>query len=201
METMPIVEISVFSQLSEDQLNGVEAIAMDMSAAFVKSAKANIPLAEGKIVHDRFHVMKLANEAVDKVRRGEHRKLVAEGDDRLSGSRYLWLAGQENLTDSQRERFESIYTQELETGKAWAYKEMLRDLWTHDDSESATVFFKEWYKRVIHTKLTPMKQVARTIYERLANVVSYCTHQITNAVAEGMNSKIMSIKRRVGRLP
>ncbi len=187
-----------FSQLSEDQLNGVEAIAMDMSAAFVKSAKANIPLAEGKIVHDRFHVMKLANEAVDKVRRGEHRKLVAEGDDRLSGSRYLWLAGQENLTDSQRERFESIYTQELETGKAWAYKEMLRDLWTHDDSESATVFFKEWYKRVIHTKLTPMKQVARTIYERLANVVSYCTHQITNAVAEGMNSKIMSIKRRVG---
>ncbi len=59
METMPIVEISVFSQLSEDQLNGVEAIAMDMSAAFVKSAKANIPLAEGKIVHDRFHVMKL----------------------------------------------------------------------------------------------------------------------------------------------
>lgn len=65
-----------FSQLSQDQLDVVEAIAMDMSAAFVKSAKANIPLAETKIVHDRFHVMKLASEAVDKVRRGEHRKLL-----------------------------------------------------------------------------------------------------------------------------
>jgi len=187
-----------FSQLSQGQLDGVQAIAMDMSAALVKSAKANIPLAENKIVHDRFHVMKLATEAVDKVRRGEHRKLSAEGDDRLSRSRYLWLTGQENLTDAQRERFEAIYSQELETGKAWAYKEMLGDLWHHDDAASATVFFKDWYKRVIHTKLTPLKKVAQTIRDRLVNVVSYCTHGITNAVAEGMNSKIMSIKRRVG---
>ncbi len=66
---------------------------------------------------------------------------------------------------------------------------------------SATTYFKDWYNRVIHTKLEPMKTVATTIKERLANVVSYCTHGITNAVAEGMNSKIMSIKRRVGGYP
>lgn len=187
-----------FSQLSQSQRDGVEAIAMDMSAAYVKAAKASIPLAETKIVHDRFHVMKLATEAVDKVRRGEHRKLDAEGDKRLSRTRYLWLSSQENLSEHQRECFDAVYTQQLETGKAWAYKEMLRDLWHHDDSASATVYFRDWYKRVIHTKLTPLKKVAKTIAERLANVVSYCTHRITNAVAEGMNSKIMSIKRRVG---
>ncbi|WP_237607457.1 transposase [Roseimaritima sediminicola] len=151
-----------------------------------------------KIVHDRFHVMKLASEAVDKVRRSEHRKLKADGDDRLARSRYLLLSGQESLTDAQQERFEAIYSQELKTGKAWAYKEMLRDLWHHEDAASATAYCKDWYKRVIHTKLTPIKKVARTIRERLPNVVSYCTHRITNAVAEGMNSKIMSIKRRVG---
>jgi hypothetical protein len=44
----------------------------------------------------------------------------------------------------------------------------------------------------------PIKTLAKTIKERLKNVVSFCTHKITNAVAEGMNSKIMSIKRRVG---
>ncbi|PHQ36988.1 ISL3 family transposase [Rhodopirellula bahusiensis] len=187
-----------FSQLSQAQRDGIEAIAMDMSAAYVKSAKENIPLAETKIVHDRFHVMKLATEAVDKVRRGEHRKLSAVGDKRLTRTRYLWLSGQENLSEQQRERFDAVYTQELETGKAWAYKEMLRDLWHHADATSATVYFKDWYKRVIHTKLSPLKKVAKTIRDRLANVVSYCTHFITNAVAEGMNSKIMSIKRRVG---
>ena len=75
---------------------------------------------------------------------------------------------------------------------------MLRDLWNHDDAASATTYFKDWYRRVIHTKLAPMKKLARTIKERIENVVSYCTHGITNSVAEGMNSKIMSIKRRVG---
>lgn len=187
-----------FSELSEDQIEAVEAIAMDMSAAYVKATKETIPLAENKIVHDRFHVMQLATKAVDKIRRGEQKRLKSEGDDRLTHSRYVWLKSQENLTEKQRGLFEEIYNQQLETGKAWAYKEMLRDLWHHDDSTSATTYFKDWYKRVIHTNLTPMKTVARSIKERLANVVSYCTHRITNAVAEGMNSKIMSIKRRVG---
>ncbi len=75
---------------------------------------------------------------------------------------------------------------------------MLRDLWGQNTAASATTFFNDWYRRVIHTSLGPMKTVAKSIKERLSNVVSYCTHKITNAVAEGMNSKIMSIKRRVG---
>ncbi len=52
--------------------------------------------------------------------------------------------------------------------------------------------------RQLFTKLAIMKKVARTIKERLANVVSYCRHRITNAVAEGIHSKIQAIKRRVG---
>ena len=187
-----------FSELTEGQIQAVEAIAMDMSAAYVKATKETLPLAENKIVHDRFHVMQLATKAVDKVRRGEHKKLKSEGDDRLTNSRYLWLKNQEHLTENQRDLFDKIYTQQLQTGKAWAYKEMLRDLWHHHDSAAATDYFNDWYKRVIHTNLKPMKTVARSIKARLVNVVSYCTHRITNAVAEGMNSKIMSIKRRVG---
>ena len=190
--------IACYSQLSNDQIQAVEAVAMDMSAAYVKATKASIPLAEEKIVHDIFHVMKLANEAVDKVRRGEHRERSKAGDNRLAKTKYIWLTGQENLSEKQATKLDDVFTLQLETGKAWAYKETLRDLWAHDTAAEATKFFKDWYRRVIHTKLNPMKQVARTIKERLANVVSYCTHRITNAVAEGINSKIMSIKRRVG---
>ncbi len=187
-----------FSQLSATQITSVEAIAMDMSAAFVKSAKANIPLAEEKIVHDRFHVMKLATEAVDKVRRQEHRDLKNDDDTRLTGTKFLWIKSQENLTEKQQTLFDETYTQQLQTGKAWAYKEMLRDLWHHQTASEATAYFRDWYRSIIHTKLAPMKKVAQTIKERLANVVSYCRHGITNAVAEGINSKIQAIKRRVG---
>jgi transposase len=187
-----------FSQLSKRQIDSVESIAMDMSAAFVKSAKENIPLAEAKIVHDRFHVMKLASEAVDRVRRAEHKELKLIGDASLTGTRFIWLTGFERLSESQQDRLDDLISSSLETGKAWAYKEMLRSLWACPDEATALAYFRSWYKRVIHTKLEPMKKVARTIKERLANVVSYCTHGITNAVAEGINSKIMAIKRRVG---
>ncbi len=139
-----------------------------------------------------------AVEAVDKVRRSEHRTRSKAGDNRLAKTKYIWLTGQENLTGKQEARLNDVFTVRLETGKARAYKETLRDLWAHDTADQAAAFFKDRYRSVIHTKLKPMKKVARTIKERLVNVVSYCTHRITNAVAEGMNSKIMSIKRRVG---
>jgi transposase len=191
--------VACFSQLLPEQIASVEAVAMDMSAPYVKAAKQTIPLAEVKIVHDRFHVMQLVTKAVDKVRRGEHRKLVEDEDDhRLARTKYIWLTSQENLSEKQQALLDEVFTLQLETGKAWAYKEMLRDLWNHEDAASATAYFKDWYRRVIHTTLTPLKKVARTIKERLENVVSYCTHGITNGVAEGLNSKIMSIKRRVG---
>ena len=187
-----------FSQLSEQQIDSIEAIAMDMSAAFVKSARENIPLAETKIVHDRFHIMQMVSDAVDKVRRAEHKALKSHGDDTLTGTRFVWLTAFERLSERQQERFAAVMDSGLETGKAWAYKEMLRELWACPDEITALAYFRVWYKRVIHTRLEPLKKVARTIKQRLANVVSYCTHGITNAVAEGINSKIMAIKRRVG---
>jgi transposase len=66
--------IAFFLQLSPEQLNSVEAITMDMSEAFVKAAKESIPLAEENIVHYRFHVMQMANQAVDQIRRAENRQ-------------------------------------------------------------------------------------------------------------------------------
>ena len=107
-----------FSQLSEDQINSVEAIAMDMSAAFVKAAKQSIPLAEEKIVHDRFHVMQLATKAVDQVRRGEHRQLKKEDDNRLAKTKYVWLKSQENLTEKQQAKLDDVFHLQLETCKA-----------------------------------------------------------------------------------
>ena len=187
-----------FSQLSQGQIGSVQAIAMDMSPAYVKAAKQNIPLAENKIVHDRFHIMQLATKAVDQVRRGEHKRLSAGGDKRLANSRYLWLRNPENHNQEQDKRFMEIYDQTLQTSKAWALKETLRELWDAPDSTQATRYFSNWYRRAIRSQLVPMVKLARSLKDRLPNIVTYHTHRITNAVAEGINSKIMSIKRRVG---
>jgi transposase len=99
-----------------------------MSAAYVNASKRMSPFAETKIVHDRIHFMQMATKAVDKVRRPEQRTLMNDGDDRLSRTKYVWLTSHEHLSEKQQRVFDATYDQQLRTGKAWAYKEMLRDL-------------------------------------------------------------------------
>jgi transposase len=189
---------SCFSQLSQEPLKSVEAISMDMSPAFVRAAKEMIPIAESKFLHDKFHIMKMANEAVDKVSLGEHKRLLKDGDDRLKGSKYFLLTSLEHHSEKQHAKFQSNCNLSLATGRAWSYREFLQDLWVQETEGKANSYFRDWYQRVIRTKMAPMKKLARSLNERIDNIVTYCTHGITNAVAEGINGKIMSIKRRAG---
>ena len=140
----------------------------------------------------------MTNDAVDKVRHGEPKRLLKDGDDRLKGSKHFWLTSLENHSEKQHARFQSICNLSLATGRAWSYKELLRDLRAQETEGKAKSYFRDWYQRVIRTKMAPMKKLARSLKERIDNIVTYCTHGITNAVAEGINSKIMSIKRRAG---
>ena len=89
-----------------------------------------IRTAENKIVNDQFHVMQIATKAVDKVRRGDHGELIKDGDDSLRKTRYIWLTSFENLSEKWQTLFDAVYDLQLQTGKAWAYKELLRDLWS-----------------------------------------------------------------------
>ena len=75
-------------------------------------------------------------------------------------------------------------------------KETLRDLWSYRSITWAGKFFDKWFGWAKRSKLTPVKKVADMIHSRIDNVLSYCRHAITNGVAEGLNSKIMTIKRK-----
>ena len=185
-----------FQGLSAEQRGAIQAVAIDMHEPYVQAIKEELPLADDKIVHDRFHVMQHASAAVDKTRKQEHKQLSEAGDDRLAKTKYLWLTSQENLSEKQRQRFDEVFSLQLKTAKAWGLKELLRELWEQPTIDDAREFFGRWYRHVIHGQLEPLKKVARMITARLTHVVNYCRHRITNAVAEGLNSKIMSIKRR-----
>ena len=75
--------------MTGEQRDAVEAVAMDMHQPYVLATESALPAAT--IVFDKFHIAKLAGEAVDQVRRREAKSLAAEGDDRLKGTRYSWL--------------------------------------------------------------------------------------------------------------
>lgn len=185
-----------FRSLSPRCLQAIEAVAMDMWEPYIKATMEWVPLAKDKIVFDRFHIMQHMNKAVDTVRQQEHKTLMADGDETLKRTKYLWLYAYENVPDKRVEDFEAIKDGKLKTARAWAIKECLRELWDYRSTGWARKFFDGWFGWARRSRLEPVKKAAMTIKSHLDNILTYCKHQITNAVAEGLNSKIMSVKRR-----
>ena len=169
-----------------------EAVAIDMWAAFEKAAGTHAPQAD--IVHDRFHISKHLNDAVDKVRRQEHKALKKEGDERLTGSKHSWLFNPENMKEQRWLDFQPLKNSELKTSRAWAIKEQFRWFWEYTYAGNARKFFKSWYGWAARCRLAPVIEVAKMLKNRLPNILSYFRHGITNAMSEGFNSRIQSIK-------
>ena len=133
-------------------------------------------------------------EAVDKVRRTEHKALKAEGDDRLTGSRYLWLTNEENLSDKQADDFESLNEAQLKTSRAWAIRELFRDFWNQLGPYTGRKFFERWYAWAMRCRMKPVVTVAKMLKRHLDRIVTWFQHRISNAMAEGFNSRIQSLK-------
>lgn len=187
---------SFFVKLTPEQRENIEAVAMDMWEPYEHSVHAHVPNAASKIVFDRFHIMQHMGKAVDTVRKQEHKELRAEGDETLKGSKYLWLYSWENVPEQHRARFEELRRINLKTGRAWAIKESLRRLWSYTYRAWGERYWKRWYFWATHSRLKPVIAAARTIHRHLANVLTYFDHRITNAVSEGLNSKIQTIKKQ-----
>jgi transposase len=186
-----------FTALAPEQRGQIKAIAMDMWEPYIQSVRAHVPQAETKIVFDLFHIMQHMNGAVDKVRRQEHRQLRQEGDDTLTGSRYLWLHGEEHVPEHQRERFEALRGRRLKlrTARAWAIKESLRDLWRCRGRAQAEAQWRWWYSWASRSRLRPVLTVAQMLRRHLPNVLTYFRHRITNAMSESIAARIQAIKK------
>ena len=182
----------LWDTLSLEQKAAVEAVAVDMWEPFIQTVREQVPDAD--VVHDKFHVSKYLNEAVDKVRRQEHKELLAQGDETLKGSRQLWLYNPQNHSAEQASEFATLKALNLKVARAWAAKELFTKFWQYQEAGWARRFFRDWFGWISRSRLKPMIAVARMLKRHLENLLTYLKHRITNAVTEGLNSKIQSIK-------
>ena len=174
------------------QRGSVKAVAVDMWEPFRKSIEKNLPQAD--IVHDKFHISGYLNKAVDSVRKQEHKKLKTEGTEYLKGTKYLWLTNSKNWTKEQNQQFMELKVNNLKTSRAWAIKESFTCFWEYIYSGVAKKHFQRWYFWATHSRLKPIIDAAKTLKRHITNIMNYFKHRITNAVAEGLNSKIQNIK-------
>ncbi len=181
------------NSLSDVQKQSIKAVSMDMWKAFMKAVNAQLP--DAAIVHDKFHLFKYLNAAIDQTRRDENKKLSHKDHNPLLGARYLFLKNQQHLTDSQRTRFQQLQELNLLTSQAWTIKETFKGFYDSQTINEAKFFFTEWFDQVMKSTIEPMKKVAKMFVDHSVGLLNYISYRITNAIAESINSLIEQIKR------
>jgi transposase len=184
--------IALWKCLPEEQRAKVEAAAMDRGAAMIAGTEEVVP--HVVIVHDKFHISQDQNKAVDEVRRAEHKKLMAEGDETLKGTKFLWLKGLERQSEADFMSFLDLVRLNLKTAKAWELKTTFEGFWNQPDAISGKAFFEKWFQRAVRSRMPEFVKLAHSLAGSLPRLLNYFTYRITNAMTEGFNSVVQQIK-------
>ena len=137
------------------------------------------------------------NKAVDITRRAENKKLVTQKDNRLKGTKYLWLKNPINFTDKQQLTIDQLMQDKtLETVKAWTLKEEFKDFFKSQTIQQATDFFNQWSTKIEQSKNTWLLKVAKTFEKHLQGLLDYTKHRTSNAMAECINMAIQQVKSK-----
>lgn len=192
----PGKDAETFAQFAEDlQAHGGSAeaiteVSMDLSPAFQKGAAEHLPNAQ--VTFDRFHLMKLVNEAVDAVRKGE---ALSQPD--LKKSRWLWLKNPGKLSAKQSARLREILkNQNLKTAQAYQLRLTFQEIFTVQNRHQGATLLKAWVENVKDSGLPPMVKVAYTVMNHWDGVLRWFESQITNGILEGFNSLLQSAKAK-----
>lgn len=170
----------------------IQDLSMDMSAAFQKGAALHFPLAE--ITFDRFHVVKLFNEAVDEVRRAEQRERPE-----LKKTRWLWMKGEKKLSVRQREQLDALLrpsARGLKTAKAYQMKIAFAEEFWSLPPVLAEEYLSSWCRWAKQSGLPPMQRLARTLWSHRLGLLRWYFSEISNGILEGINSLIQAAKAR-----
>jgi len=167
----------------------IEQISMDLSPSFIAGAAEAFPSAE--ITFDRFHVVKLLNEAMNQVRISERKE-----HDALKGHKYTFLRNRENLTHKQEVSLAEMIGLYPTLGQAYRLKELFNDLWSMPDKESAEAFLKQWCEEVENSKIPAFMKFVKTVRSHWSGIIHFVETKITNGILEGINSKVQLAKRR-----
>jgi transposase len=174
----------------------IQAVAMDMSQAYITAVSAHLPGAT--IVFDHFHVIKLFNEKLSQLRRDLYRETTDLLHKKvLKGTRWLLLKNPENLRDTKNERARLEEALNLNKPLATAYymKEDLRLLWSLPNKASAEIHLQDWISRAETSGIRMLKKFAIMLKNHKTGVLAYYDHRISTGPLEGTNNKIKTLQK------
>ena len=188
--------VAWYASLAHEQRASIDSISMDMWPAYINATLENVPEAQFKIAFDKFHVAKYLGDAVDKVRRQEHKALMAQGNEALKGSKHDWLYNPKNMTRKRKQGFKALRESTLKTARAWAIKQLAMSQWHYVSKVWARKQWQLWLSWAMRCRLEPIKAAAKTIKSHLWGILNAIVLKVSNGPAEGINSRIKMIKVR-----
>ena len=167
----------------------IKQVCIDMSAAFIKGVTDN--LTEAEITFDKFHAVKLVNDAVDHVRRAE-----AKGRPELKRSRYLWLRNEPSLSAESRATLQALTRLHLKTARAYQIRLAFQEIYQQPTRNWGALFLDRWTSWAIRSRLEPMKEAARTVMKHRDGILAWFDSRIANGLIEGINSLVQAAKAK-----
>jgi transposase len=171
--------------------NQIKDTSCDMSPAFIKGIEEYLPKAS--ITFDKFHILKIINEAVDQVRREE-----VSLQPILTKARYVLLKNYDNLTKNQKEKLEELKLSELnlKSIRALHIRENYQEIYKASSEKKFEILLKKWYFWATHSRLDPIIKAAKTIKVHWDGILAWKKSQINNGILEGLNSIVQAAKAK-----
>lgn len=180
--------------LGDEGRQHIQLVSLDMSAAFIAKLRERLPHAT--LVFDPFHVVKLANTAVDEVRRSQMRNLVGQPEARtIKKTRWILLKASANLRPHEHLRLSSIAKVNQPLYRAYLLKEALRDLY-HASASAAGACLDAWLAWASRSRLQPFVKLARTLRQYRQGILAAIEHRLSNGRLEGLNNKVRLLSHR-----
>ena len=178
-------------EVHKGKVDNIKNVSCDMSPAFIKGVKEYLPKAQ--ITFDKFHVLKIINEAVDKVRKQE-----VSTNKLLTGTKYIWLKNHKNLAVKQKETLEelSMSKMNIKTMRAYNIRQSFQEIYQATTQEEFLTYLKKWYFWATHSRLAPIIKAAKTIKRHWEGIARWYESKINNGILEGLNSVIQAAKSK-----
>jgi transposase len=184
-----------FKALGPERAAKLKGITMDMSGAYIEAVKRGAP--DAQIIFDRFHVQRMAQDAVDQVRREQVRLLAGTDDAKtLKKTRWALLKNPWNLTAVEGDKLIEVQRDNRPLYRAYLLKESLAEIFARRQVNVAREKFIQWCGWAARSRLAPFKKLAATIRRHLDGILAFIETGLSNGPIEGLNGKIRTITRR-----
>jgi transposase len=184
-----------FEQLGSERAAALETVCIDMAQAYIEAVRTGAPKAE--IVFDRFHVQRLAHDALDRVRREQMRELRGtEEGQAIKRTRWTLQKNPWNLTLAEQEKLTQVKLYNWPLYRAYLLKETLCDILDHRQPNVARRRLGEWIAWAQRSRLAAFVRLGETIRKHAEGIIEYVRTRLSNGLSEGMNGKIRTITKR-----